>query len=190
MNLELKELIDYNITPNQYILLHTIKNNYKSKFKNLIKIIGEDQSINDLKSSVNKGFISCKEEISKDLDINNFSIRNKFLFITKEGDYFDELVEEYPVKVYRPDGTKDYLRSDLKRCKKNYLKIAPTKKKHERILNALKFEKQVREKENSWKYMKKLPKWLSSEEWKIYEERMEDESKEKETDLGYGQELL
>ena len=35
-------------------------------------------------------------------------------------------------------------------------------------------------------YMKRLPKWLSSREWEVFEERMKDEEKEVESIGTYG----
>jgi len=186
MEVDIKTLVDYNISPNQFLLAYSIHKNDKD-FHNLKDIIGEKETENELKKLEDKGFIKIKDE-KNILNFTSIDIRNKFLFIIEEGDYFDELVERYPIKVFRPDGTKDYLRSDLSRCRRNYKKIAPSRKKHKRILDSLEFEKKVREKEDSWKYMKKLPKWLSSEEYKVFEERMKDEEKLDE-DLGYGQTL-
>jgi len=186
MEVDIKILKDYNISPNQYILSYLLHKNDYIDFHNIKNLIGEEKLIEELSSLEDKGFIEIKKD-SDPLNTSNIKVRNKFLFIIEEGDYFDELLESYPTKVFRPDGTKDYLRSDVRRCRKNYNKIASSRKKHERILKALEFEKKIREMEGSWKYMKKLPKWLSSEEWRIFEERMKDEQeKSSEGQLGYG----
>lgn len=188
MEVDIKTLKDYNISPNQYTLSYLLHKQEYIDFHKLKDIIGEEKTIEELSQLDDRSFIKIKENADP-LDPSNISIRNKFLFIIEEGDYFDELVENYPIKVFRPDGTKDYLRSDLNRCRKNYKKIAPSRKKHQRVLKALEFEKKVREMEDSWKYMKKLPKWLSSEEWKVFEERMKDEQEKDGEQLGYGQDL-
>jgi hypothetical protein len=94
-------------------------------------------------------------------------------------------MEEYPTKVTRPDGTTDYLRSDLKRCKKKYNNITNGKlKKHIEILNALKFEVETRTKEGNLKYMKRLPKWLMEEGWTLYQERMNDTTNQNKSKYG------
>lgn len=186
MDVDIDILRDYKLTPNQYTLIYLVHDKQYSEFYKLKDTIGEDKAKEELENAQTKGFVKLSGDRPEEIEI-----RKKFLFIIEEGDYFDEFVEEYPVKVIRPDGTKDYLRADLSRSRRNYHKITnKSRKKHEHLLKCLKFEKQVREQESSWKYMKKLPKWLSSEEWKVFEERMKDEEKEKEGQLGYGQQLI
>lgn len=191
MNIDVGLLGDYNLTPNQYVLIYLAYKRRYQEFNKIDRLLGY-QTEKELEDAEKKGFIKMpnKDDSSPEIPAN-IKIRNKFLFALGEGeDYFDEILNEYPVKVVRPDGVKDYLRTDLKRCRRNYSKIATSRKKHRRILNALKYEKKVREQEDSWKYMKRLPKWLSSEEWKVFEERLKDEQDDRGEDkLGYGQEL-
>lgn len=189
MNINIKQLKEYNLTPNQYVLIYLAYNKRYSEFNKLFELLESNEFNHGLNKAEEEGFVKVGQNLPEDLEI-----RNKFLFmIGKEGndeENFDELVNEYPVKVIRPDGTKDYLRTDLSRCRKNYKKYVTSKRKHDRIMKALRYEKKVREKEGSWKYMKKLPKWLVSEEWRVFEERMSDEKAEaNDKNLGYGQQL-
>lgn len=190
MEIDTETLIDYGITPNQFILLYLVYQNNYAEADRIINTIGYNNSLYELEDANKKGFINLQPSGEKSkVYARDIKLRKKFTFVLGGSDYFDELLEEYPVKVVRPDGVKDYLRSDLKRCKRNYDKIATTRKKHEEILESLKYEKKVRDQEDSWKYMKKLPKWLSSEEWKTFLERMRDEGQEAKEQPKYGQQL-
>ncbi len=186
MNIDIEVLKDYKLTPNEYVVAHTVQNKNYKDFRALSKLIQMDDILRSLEK---KGFIKVPEE--EGISLDDITVRNKLLFVFDERDYFDDIYEEYPVKVIRPDGVKDYLRADVKRSRKIYYnKVNSSRKRHEKILKALRFEKEIREKENSWKYMKKLPKWLSSEEWKVFEERMRDEQQEKSNKKPeYGQQL-
>lgn len=190
MEVDINLLRDYKLTPTQYYIIYLLHYKNYSDCNKLISIL-KDQSLvkYNLDYLEKNNFIKKYSYDSIDL-AGEIHLKNKAHFLFEEVDLFDELLEEYPIKVTRPDGTKDYLKTDVKRCRKNYKKIATSNLKHRRIIEALKFEKKVRENENSWKYMKRLPKWLSSEEWKVFEERMKDEENIDKESLGYGQELI
>jgi hypothetical protein len=126
-------------------------------------------------------------------ELSKFIIKPTFVKILAQGDFFDEFIQTYPTSVIRPDGTKDYLRTDLNRCRRIYNKITGNKYAiHLNILQCLQFELALRRKEGKLSYMKRLPKWLGSEEWKIYEQRIKDENFDSLTtteELGYGNRL-
>ncbi len=126
-------------------------------------------------------------------DLNKFIIKPSFTKILAQGDFFDEFVQTFPTSVIRPDGTKDYLRTDLNRCRRVYNKITNNKYAlHLNILQCLSYEIAIKRKEGKLAYMKRLPKWLASEEWKCYEQRIKDESLESLSnveELGYGNKL-
>src|SRR4030042_2930963 len=123
-------------------------------------------------------------------DFNKFIIKPYFVTILAQGDFFDEFVQTFPTYVVRPDETKDYLRTDLNRYRRIYNKITGNKYAvHLHILQCLQFELAIRRKEGKLCYMKRLPKWLGSEEWKVYEQRLKDESLKSSLnteELGYG----
>src|SRR3972149_11595454 len=86
------------------------------------------------------GFVTNRNNLGE-YDPTKLTLESGFLQIISNGDFFDELVQVFPVSVIRPDGTKDFLRNDLKRCKVQYSKI--TKNKyfiHQHILECLKYE--------------------------------------------------
>ena len=130
---------------------------------------------------------------TEEYDPSKLTLEPDFLRIIANGDFFDELVQVFPVSVIRPDGTKDFLRNDLKRCKTAYSKI--TKNKyfiHQHILECLKYEVALKRREGKMSYFKRLSKWLASEEWKIYEQALNEEtidSLSNSGDLGYGNKL-
>ena len=137
-------------------------------------------------------FVTNTNELNE-YDPTKISLEPDFLRIIANGDFFDELVQVFPVSVIRPDGTKDFLRNDLKRCKMAYSKI--TKNKffiHQHILECLRYEIALKKKEGKMSYFKRLSKWLASEEWKIYEQALNEsniDSLSNNGGLGYGCEL-
>jgi len=127
-------------------------------------------------------------------DYSKLTVKQSFLRVLSQGDFFDELVQTYPVSVVRNDGTKDYLRTDLNRCRKLYSIITKNKYPiHNHILECLRYEIVTRRRNGSLGYMKRIPKWLVSEEWKVYEQMMKDVpisiGDNTNTDLGYGNSL-
>lgn len=126
-------------------------------------------------------------------DFEKLVVRPEFISLISKGDFFEELVALYPAKVYRVDNTYDLLRTDLGRCRQIYARITlGSKVKHDHVMKCLKYELEYRSNTDGLKYMRRLPKWLSSEGWKSYEERMEDNSfsvRSLEGDEEYGQEI-
>ena len=107
------------------------------------------------------------------------------------GDYYEKLYQKYPSKVYRTDGTPDYLRADRRKCEQLYSMIILNDTiKHNHILKCLDVEIKHRRATNSMGYMKRMSKWIASEEWKIYEDRASNEiSANEEKEIGYGEEV-
>lgn len=176
----LQFIIGYFLLSKDYKKLEDIiKEISNTTFNEILKTMEDNRLLNNLN----------KESFSYD----NIIIRNRFIKLIKDyspEDLFDDILKIYPVKVQRPDGTFDYLRTDLQRCRKLYNNtiVKNSFRKHERILKALKYEIEIRTLEGSLKYMKRLPKWLNSEDWKIYEERMKDTTTNHNTET-YGTEL-
>lgn len=190
IEVDFDSLFELEMTADQYTLAYLL---YKQDYHNFNRFISlldtEDIKVNLHMLELNR-YIS-NLNLNGDLEPSKLLVRNKLKTIfDTEKDEFEELLELYPVKVLRPDGTKDYLRTDLKRCKKLYQKILGASKfRHARVMEALKFELEVRENEGSMRYMKRFPKWLASEEWKVFEERLNDKDDSNEHS-GYGTTLL
>ena len=93
----------------------------------------------------------------------------------------------YPISVTRPDGTKDYLRGDIARCRKIYNShVGKSRSKHEYIIDALKFEITNRRINNKIGFMKRMSKWLVSQEWTLYDEFLKDKKVQKQVEEVYG----
>lgn len=168
-------LHELKLTANQFSIAYLI---YKQDYQTLTRFIADtdkDYVKEDIRKLESKSYIS---NISSDgtLEPSALVARNKLNSIfEEEKNAFEELIEIYPMKVLRPDGYNDYLRVDLKRCRKLYQGIlGASKLRHKAIIRALKFELEVHTREGTMKYMKRLPKWLAAEEWKVYEDRMND----------------
>jgi len=179
-------LFKYNITPNQFILIYLISNESKI-LKDFINLVDENELKEDLKVLEKINFIHNLNTNDK-LNFSNVVVRDEFLnLVNLKADLFEELLDIYPIKVRRPDGFYDYLKTDSARSRKRYNQLVRGNKlKHRKIINALKYELEIRQKEGSMMYMKRLPKWLSSREWEVFEERIKDEEKEVELTSTYG----
>ena len=105
----------------------------------------------------------------------DYQVTLNFKDLINKDDLFDELYNEYPVKVIRPDGNLDYLRADRKASRGIYALLTKGDKQvHDHIIKCLRFELKRRYANNSLNYMKRLNKWLSSREWESYEDEVDD----------------
>jgi len=162
---------------NQYLSLYT-KDDQKALFMNMYN-----------KSLINNVQVDDKGSVM----IDRLTMHPSFNKILAQGDFFDEFIQAFPVSITRPDGTRDYLRTDTNRSRTMYNKA--TKNKyflHLHIMECLKYELAIKKKEGKMEYMKRLPKWLASEEWKVYEQMMKDstfESLQESGEPSYGTKL-
>jgi len=117
-------------------------------------------------------------------------LTDEILSFIKKKDFFDEFYELYPTSVIRSDGSKDYLRTDMNRSRVAYNKIiGKSESKHELIMSALKNEISERRAMNKMGYMKRMFKWLTSEEYMTYAEKKSDTQEVKNT-ATYGTEVV
>lgn len=159
------------ITPNQLIFLKILMDNNLKKIKEFESVITMKDS--DIQELIDRGII---EPISSFDNLNKLILTEEFKLSLDNKSYFDEFYEAYPKYITRPDGLKDYLRTDMHRCRKFYEQlIGRSKSKHETIMKCLEFEVNLKRKTNKMSYMKRMPKWLLSQEWTVYEEMMTDE---------------
>lgn len=193
INFEIDVILKNNLTPNQFTLLYTIYHN-RAEFTKLLEMFDEEYVLKELEFLCDKGYIIVYKDAVNISDYNIIvtELFTEIISIDTSTNYFEEFIKLYPVKVQRTDGLYDYLRTDLSRCKKLYNKLVNGKKaKHEKLIDLLKYELQIRQQENSMKYMKRLPKWISSEEWKVFEERRKSEgSSNGLKNTGYGTTLI
>jgi len=193
IEIDTQVLANEKLTPTQFFILRLlIEENYiilKEWYESIDNLnIGQE-----LRQLIELEFLASLNE-GETIDFSKFVVLTKgYKLLGMDRDWFQELIDIYPVKVIRSDGVKDYLRTDLERCRKIYKRLTGGNiSKHERIMNALRFETEARKRDGSMAYMKRLPKWLASEEWRVFHERMLDEQSHGETeeDMGYGNELI
>jgi hypothetical protein len=182
IELDLEEAKRLGITVNQFILISLLMN--KTPIRPLLDVLPIDES--DINNLIDKE-IFTKESIFDIKDFTKLIITEDFKSKIKVKDYFTEFFDSYPIVVLRNDGLKDYLRGDVSRCRKYYDKIVGTNKdKHDHMMECLRFEVETRKRSNSLGYMKRMAKWLLSEEWLLYDEFMKDKKIQKHAGEVYG----
>ena len=104
-------------------------------------------------------------------------------------DYFDLFYEMYPIYVLRPDGTKNYLRANVNKCRHLFnVYVGQSEAMAQHLIQCLDFEMKKKTNEGKLSYMKTMWRWLVDHQWEESEEEMQDNSKiEKST---YGTELI
>ena len=180
------------LTPTQFYVLQLLSETQTTSLQSWYDTLGFPTVVDqELKNLIDLEFL-MSYNTSVNIDFTKLKILPKGIaLLGMDRDWFQELVDRYPVKTIRSDGTKDYLRTDLTRCHRLYQKLTNGNLgKHEKIIDCLDYELRIRERENSLGYMKRLPKWLISEEWKAFEERMRDEESKDVEDHIYGTDLI
>lgn len=191
INVDVNSLIYNRLTVDLYLILQLINDKQYDTFNKYLALYTNEEKktlfnkLNTLGYCINRNGLD-------EYDPNKIEITTSFSKFLLSGDFFDELVQVFPVSVTRSDGTRDYLRVDLKRSKIMYSKITKNKlAMHNHILDCLRFEIATKTRNNGMQWMKRLPKWLVSEEWKVYEQALQDAKYDSLTheDLGYGTKL-
>lgn len=162
-----------NITINQLIYIKLLSENNPKHLKEFLEVSTISDS--DLLHLVNEQILEPNDE--NVYNSKKCTLTKSFMdwLQNYKGDYFDKFYELYPISVTRTDGTKDYLRADIHRCRKLYNKIIQgSKLKHNNLMDCLRLELQVRRTNNSTGYMKRMFNWLNTEEWLVYEEMAKD----------------
>jgi hypothetical protein len=187
VTIDTERMFKLDLTPDEYTLLQLIQNKGFVSAKRLVQRTPTLTS-STLDKLVGKRLIhnaSPKGEV----DVTKIMLRNNFIGVVTKDDYFEELLLEYPGMVNRPDGTKDFLKTDLNKSRKLYTSLVKRDEVlHNKIMECLRFEIRERSRTNKMGYMKRLYKWLFSEEWKTWQALMGDTDVET-IDLGYGLKL-
>lgn len=190
--IDMVKLSKLQITVAEYVLLYLIANRQIAVAKLFVE---KDDSITPttIQKLIKKKLIHSIVHEDK-VDVTKIIVRSGFMDEMKKGDLFDDLVANYPIKVTRPDGMVDYLRNDLTRCRKLYNQTLKSGEAvHEEILKALAYEIYDRTSSNKMGYMKRLYKWLLTDEWKTWQQKLKEVSVIDQADyystLGYGLKL-
>lgn len=169
LDTNLLSIID-NLTINQLVLLSIVlDNNQKSNqgITPLIRLVN-DSEIQDL---INRGLIQEKTNSKNKVELR--ATKKLIELITPRDLLFKEFYDQYPTLVTRPDGTKGFLRNNVKKCRDYYNKLVKGNPElHSRIIKALNFELINKAIEGKMSYMKTMWKWLTSHEWELIEEQM------------------
>jgi hypothetical protein len=188
INIDMTKLFRLKLTAGEYTLLCLLAERKVLLAKQYVE---NDSSITSLTihNLIERKLIHATEQ-ENGVDVTKIIVRNIFLDEIKKGDLFDELLAHYPIKVTRPDGTVDYLRNDLTRCRKLYNQLIKSGEViHTEVMQCLAYEVYDRTSSNKMGYMKKLHKWLTSEEWQTWKQKLDEVEIIGYNELGYGLKL-
>jgi len=161
------------LTADDYTICMLLVEGKYGLLKIMHKLVG-DYMHERLSKLVKEGYLSFNG-LGTIMPIKELKVTEKFKSLLSVDDPFEELYNNYPTSIIRPDGKKDYLRSDKAKCRIRYKKITDKNALyHKYILECLNKEIQDKEKSQSMGYFKRLINWIDGEEWKKYE----DDSKE------------
>lgn len=162
LQLNTEFLLRYKLTANQFMLLCILKEDSQFILRKLVNAFPEYE--NDLKLLAERGYIQKTGKVT-------YMITENGKIVFDQDSLFEEFAEIYPGVITRPDGTRDFLKTDLKRCKAAYDKVVNGDiEKHNMILRSLAEEIKVRrEKANGMSYMRKMYNWIKSEGWIAYD---------------------
>jgi hypothetical protein len=171
IELDLDLIQAYHLTIEEFVLLELMRKKYYGKINKYFSNDAQLQTLLD--RLVLLGHLK-RHPLEDPLVLGGYTLgvypRYKDSFIET---MIDELMDTYPQKVTRPDGTTDYLRSNTKQLREQYKKIIKeNKEKHELIIRCLKYQISHFTLTGKLQYMKKLTKWLDNEEWREYEDRV------------------
>lgn len=181
IEVDLKEAKSLNLTSSQLILIKLIIK--EVDIKSLLDVIPVSET--DIKGLIERGILisnNGSEEVDK------LSVSEDMLLVLKEKrELFDDFSAIYPTSVIRGDGTRDYLKGAPTNCRKIYKKlVGSNKEKHKHMMDAIRFETSMRMKSGNMQYMKRMYKWLTSEEWVLYEQALEEQAKKVNNGNNYG----
>lgn len=183
LDTNLLETID-NLSISQLVFLSLVLDkNQKSNqgITPLIRLVS-DSEMQDL---IDRNLIQRKDDSKKVMYKPTKELVEK---LTPKDILFEQFYTLYPIMVNRPDGTKGFLRSNVKKCREYYNKLVKGDPNlHSRIVTALNFELSDKAITGKLCYMKTMWKWLTSHEWELIEEQMN--INQPETEL-YGTRLL
>lgn len=160
-----------NLSINQLVFLSLVLDNNQKSYQSIMSIIRlvSDNEIQDL---IDRNLILKSTKNEKVIYKPTKDLTEK---LTPKNILFDQFYNVYPTMVIRPDGTKGFLRSNVKKCREYYNKLVKGNPElHNRILSALNYEISDKTITGKLGYLKTMWKWLTSHEWELIEEQMKD----------------
>jgi len=191
IDISLELLSKLKLNPNEYLIMELLR---RKEYKPLSQFIDanytREQASEVYKKLLGLGYFTSTSYLQNSSNYENVKVSNSYKALVKTDDAFEEFVEEYPKSVIRTDGTTDYLRTDLKSAKLFYIKETKgLRAKHEHLLACLKFEVEERTREGSMKFMPRITKWLNSQSWTTYADRLLDANVNSISTAKYGTEI-
>ena len=179
------------LNPNEILLMELLKKKEYKQIEAFLKPNYYAAEASDIYTKLRTlGYITSDSYLENSYNYSFTKVSNKYKSLTKTDDIFDEFVEEYPKSVVRTDGTTDYLRTDLKSAKLFYIKATRgLRAAHEHMLACLKLEVEDRTREGSMKFMPRITKWLNSQGWTTYQDRLMDANANTVLTTRYGTEI-
>ncbi|WP_173431835.1 hypothetical protein [Sharpea azabuensis] len=174
------------INLNQLIFLSLLLDKNQKSNQNVRKIISliSGDEITDL---ISQELISSNIEGDSITYIATDKLKT---IVEPKKDYFDLFFDTYPVYTIRPDGTKDYLRTNINKCRRLYnTYVGNSSDMAAHLLNCLVHEIDKKHRENKMSYMKTMWRWLQDHQWEAIEEEMRDQAQINRSN-SYGTELI
>ena len=172
------------INLNQLLFLSMVLDKNQKSNQNVHKIVSliSDDEISYL---VSQGLITSKETGNS---ITYLPTDKLTKFVEPEQNYFDLFYNMYPVYVLRPDGSKNYLRANVHKCRHLYnTYVGRSSAMAEHINKCLEYEIDKKMRIGKIGYMKTMWRWLVDHQWEETEEEMNDANKQINN---YGTELI
>lgn len=172
------------INLNQLLFLSMVLDKNQKSNQNVHKIVSliSDDEISYL---VSQGLITSKETGNS---ITYLPTDKLTKFVEPEQNYFDLFYNMYPVYVLRPDGSKNYLRANVHKCRHLYnTYVGRSSAMAEHINKCLEYEIDKKMRIGKIGYMKTMWRWLVDHQWEETEEEMNDANKQVNN---YGTELI
>jgi len=159
------------ISINQLVFLAFVINENQKINQNVSKLLSQVTET-DIQKLIDKNLISVENTDNSIIYKKTTILEN---LIKPNKIWFDEFYDLYPVYVMRPDGTKGFLRTNVNKCRQQYNKIVgKSSVMHEHLLKCLKYEIDTKLAQGKLGYMKTMWKWITTCEWEIYEEQMQE----------------
>lgn len=188
VTIDTEKMYKFGIDANEYALLQLIQTRMLSSAKKFVDNVPA-LTFSTLEKLTNKRLIHHSHLLGEKLDVSKIAVRSTFTGEANKNDLFEEFLLVFPGKVIRPDGTADYLKTELNKSKKLYTQLVKKDEVlHKQIMACLKLEVSERNRTNKLGYMKRLYKWLLTEEWKVWQQRLDELSTDS-FELGYGLKL-
>lgn len=183
-------LIEKEITAHHFVILFLLVQKEYDHLDVYLKATKTyDRIIQDLNYLKTKSLVTFNAETFPNLSYKSVEVSPDFIRKVAKFSNFEDIYYRYPIKTKRPDGNWDYLRRDKASSEKIYnIIVKRNMDVHNKIVKCLNYELRERESTNTLGYMKRLTNWLADQEWKNYEDVVDDASLPKEKNT-YGTDI-